>query len=154
MPNSTFLETNVVNWTLSDNNMRTHVTFGVMYGSSTGKVTHLALKAAANHDRVFDRPAPFVIFYRLRRERAGVPTVLLGLGPHLMERRQIESDIRFNIDHLFREAGIVIAYPQRDVHLYTQQPLRVQMAPARAGRGGVRGDLLLQSTVLKSDPRL
>jgi small-conductance mechanosensitive channel len=47
-----------------------------------------------------------------------------------MERRQIESDVRFNIEHLFREAGIVIAFPQRDVHLYADQPLRVQMAPA------------------------
>jgi small-conductance mechanosensitive channel len=35
----------------------------------------------------------------------------------IMERRIIESDIRFNIDGLFREAGIVIAFPQRDVHL-------------------------------------
>jgi len=48
----------------------------------------------------------------------------------LMERRQIERDIRFNIGHLFRDAGIVLAYPQRYVHLYADQPLRVQMAPA------------------------
>ena len=51
----------------------------------------------------------------------------------LMERRTIESDIRFNIDHLFREAGIVIAYPQRDVHLFTQEPLRVEVTPAGQG---------------------
>jgi small-conductance mechanosensitive channel len=130
VPNSTFLETNVVNWTLSDNNMRTHVAVGVAYGSPTGKLTHLALKAAANHDRVFDRPSPFVIFNNFGDNALEFELHFWVSVRTLMERRQIESDVRFNIEHLFREAGIVIAFPQRDVHLYTDQPLRVQMAPA------------------------
>jgi len=130
VPNSAFLETNVVNWTLSDNNMRTHVAFGVAYGSPTGKVTHLALKAAANHDRVFDRPAPFVIFNNFGDNALEFELHFWVSVRTLMERRTIESDIRFNIDHLFREAGIVIAFPQRDVHLFAEQPIRVQMAPA------------------------
>lgn len=130
VPNSTFLETNVVNWTLSDNNMRTHVAFGVAYGSPTGKVTHLALKAAANHDRVFERPAPFVIFNNFGDNSLEFELHFWVSVRTVMERRQIESDIRFNIEHLYREAGIVIAFPQRDVHLTTEQPIRVQMAPA------------------------
>lgn len=128
VPNSTFLQTNVVNWTLSDNNMRTCVTFGVIYGSPLGKVTHLALKAAANHDRVFDRPEPFVIFNEFGDNALVFELHVWVAVRTLMERRKIESDIRFNLDHLFREAGIVIAFPQRDVHLFTAEPLRVQMA--------------------------
>ncbi len=130
VPNSTFLETNVVNWTLSDNNMRTHVAFGVAYGSPTGKVAHLALKAAANHDRVFERPAPFVIFNNFGDNSLEFELHFWVSVRTLMERRQIESDIRFNIEHLFSEAGIVIAFPQRDVHLTTEKPIRVQMTPA------------------------
>lgn len=34
------------------------------------------------------------------------------------ELRLIRSDIRFAINELFREHGIVIGFPQRDVHLY------------------------------------
>jgi small-conductance mechanosensitive channel len=133
VPNSTFLETNVVNWTLSDNNMRTHVAFGVAYGSPVGKMTHLALKAAANHDRVFDRPAAFVIFNNFGDNALEFELHFWVSVRTLMERRQIESDIRFNIEHLFREAGITIAFPQRDVHLTTEHPIRVQMAPAETG---------------------
>jgi len=48
----------------------------------------------------------------------------------LMERRLIESEIRFRIDELFREAGIVIAFPQRDVHLDTQRPLEFRLVDA------------------------
>jgi potassium-dependent mechanosensitive channel len=130
VPNSTFLETNVVNWTLSDNNMRTHVPFGVAYGSPVGKLKHLALKAAANHDRVFDRPSPFVIFNNFGDNALEFELHFWVSVRTLMERRTIESDIRFNIEHLFREAGIVIAFPQRDVHLTSDEPIRVQLAPA------------------------
>ncbi len=45
----------------------------------------------------------------------------------IMDRHIIESDIRFHIDELFREAGIVIAFPQRDVHLDTQKPLEFRL---------------------------
>ena len=44
-----------------------------------------------------------------------------------MDRRIIESDIRFRIDTLFREANIVIAFPQRDVHLHSQRPVEVRV---------------------------
>jgi potassium efflux system protein len=37
----------------------------------------------------------------------------------------VASDLRFMIERLFREAGIVIAYPQRDVHLGQTGPLEV-----------------------------
>jgi small-conductance mechanosensitive channel len=39
----------------------------------------------------------------------------------------IESSVRFRIDDLFREAGIVIAFPQRDVHLDATQPLQLHL---------------------------
>jgi potassium efflux system protein len=44
-----------------------------------------------------------------------------------MDRRIIESDVRFHIDELLRKAGIVIAFPQQDVHLDTQKPLELRI---------------------------
>ena len=46
-----------------------------------------------------------------------------------MARRRVESDIRFRIDNLFREAGITTAFPQRDVHIDTLSPLDVRVRP-------------------------
>jgi len=43
------------------------------------------------------------------------------------ERREIESNVRFKIDQLFSEAGLVIAFPQRDVHLDTLKPLQINI---------------------------
>jgi small-conductance mechanosensitive channel len=45
----------------------------------------------------------------------------------MLERRRIESDVRYRIDGLFRDAGIVIAFPQRDVHLTAAEPLDVRV---------------------------
>jgi len=50
----------------------------------------------------------------------------------IMQRRIIESDIRFRIDELFREAGIVIAFPQQDIHLDTQRPLEFHLIDSKA----------------------
>lgn len=46
------------------------------------------------------------------------------------DKKRIESDMRFIIDEMFREAGLVIAFPQRDVHLDTSSPLRLEIMDA------------------------
>ena len=45
----------------------------------------------------------------------------------MAEKLFLESNIRFRIDDLFREAGIVIAFPQRDIHLDTSRPLELKV---------------------------
>ncbi len=42
------------------------------------------------------------------------------------ELRLIRSDIRFRIEQYLRENDIVVAFPQRDVHLYAQKPIEVK----------------------------
>lgn len=50
----------------------------------------------------------------------------------VMDRKTIESDVRFTIDDLFRKAGIEIAFPQRDIHLDTsRRPLHVAVVDNR-----------------------
>ena len=44
-----------------------------------------------------------------------------------MSGTQVASDLRFMIETQFAEAGISIAYPQRDLHLYTARPLQVEV---------------------------
>jgi potassium efflux system protein len=56
-----------------------------------------------------------------------------------IERKLIESSIRFRIDGLFREAGIVIAFPQQDVHLDTQGPLELRLIDGKESENPVDG---------------
>jgi small-conductance mechanosensitive channel len=50
-----------------------------------------------------------------------------------MDRRVIESDLRFIINEQFREAGIVIAFPQRDIHIDTTKPLDLRIVTDQEG---------------------
>jgi small-conductance mechanosensitive channel len=126
VPNSTFLQTNVVNRTLTDDRIRGKVKVGVAYGSPTRIVDRVLLQAAEEHEDVLDTPEPSVTFVdfgdnALQFELSFWVDCRSAKGP-------TESDIRYRIDELFRQEGVVMAYPQRDVHLNVGQPVEVRLA--------------------------
>jgi small-conductance mechanosensitive channel len=128
VPNSKFLESQVVNWTLTDDRISTSVRVGVSYGSPTREVERLLKLAANEHTDVAQDPAPSVAFEDFADD-ALVFSVSFWIDLQSASKGKVESDIRFRIDELFNEAGIVIAYPQRDVHLNMMRPLEVRLAP-------------------------
>jgi potassium-dependent mechanosensitive channel len=129
VPNSTFLETNVVNWTLTDQQIRFSVQVGVAYGSNTRDVSKLMRRAVDEHQRVLKDPKPVVLFQEFG-DNSLVFEVFFWLNlTSNMDARVVCSDLRFIIDNLFRDAGISIAYPQRDLHIDTLRPIDVRLAP-------------------------
>lgn len=135
VPNSSFLEQNVVNWTLSSTKVRVSVAVGVVYGSPTREVRELLRRAVAEHGRILNAPEPLVLFTSFGDSSLEFEVHFWIHMRSLMDRRLVESDVRFRIDSLCREAGIVIAFPQRDVHLDSSRPLEVRLLD---GRGAER----------------
>jgi potassium efflux system protein len=125
VPNSAFLEKNITNWTLSDQKIRAHVTVGVVYGSPVQEVERLLLRAVVENEKVLKEPGPFVLFTDFGDNALAFQVHFWITVRRIIERRLIESSVRFHIDELFREAGIIIAFPQRDVHLDAKEPLEV-----------------------------
>jgi small-conductance mechanosensitive channel len=128
VPNSKFLENNVVNLTHGSNHtIRAFVSIGVAYGSSPRDVTRLLKQAASDHGLVLRSPEPFVLF-----KDFGANSLLFELNFWMtvnrpLDRLRMESDLRYRIDSLFNEAGIVIALPQRDIHLDTMRPIDIRL---------------------------
>lgn len=133
VPNSSFLQNRVVNWTLSSTQVRTYVSVGVAYGSPTDQVNKLLLEAARERDDVLSAPEPFVWFTDFGDNALVFELHFWIHMRSIADRRRIESALRYRIDELFRLAGIVIAFPQRDVHFNPQRPLSVQMLPPQTG---------------------
>ncbi|MEE8409680.1 MAG: mechanosensitive ion channel domain-containing protein [Myxococcota bacterium] len=131
VPNSAFLEKNVVNWTLSDPLVRVEVNVGVAYGSPTRDVHRLIHQAIEEHSDVQKHPEPLVFFTAFGDNALHFEALFwIRISSHI-DRRRIQSDIRFRIDELFRETEIVIAFPQRDVHLDTIKPLEVRVVDGK-----------------------
>jgi small-conductance mechanosensitive channel len=133
VPNSLFLEKSVINWTLADDDVRTKVDVGVAYGSPTEQVKALLERAVGEHEKVLDAPPPTVLFFEFGDSALIFRTYFWIRSRNMGERLGIESDIRYRVDLLCREAGITIAFPQRDVHLDASRPLPVRMVEGPAG---------------------
>jgi small-conductance mechanosensitive channel len=114
IPNSEFISSQVTNWSFRDLRLRRNINVGVIYGSDVELVRKTLLEIAGKHPRVLKSPAPDVLFtdfgdnaliFRLRFWKTVFQFIV------------VETDIRFEIDRRFRELDVVIAFPQRDIHI-------------------------------------
>jgi small-conductance mechanosensitive channel len=117
VPNSKLLENTVINWNLVNTETRTSVTVGVAYGSSVREVERLIYNAVAKLDGVLTTPAPAVMFDDFGDNALNFEVYYWLNASSEMERRKSRSDCRFLICEAFEKAGIVIAFPQRDIHV-------------------------------------
>ncbi len=131
IPNSQLLENVVTNWTLTDEKLRTRVTVGVVYGSPTDLVTELLMQATTGSKRVLESPKPVILFTEFGDNALSFEIHFWVKMRRIMDKRQVESEVRYNIDRLFRAHDIVIAFPQRDIHLDSVKPIEIRMVEDR-----------------------
>lgn len=130
VPNSNFLEQQVVNWTYSNQQIRREIHVGVAYGADVRATEAVLLGIAKAHPNVLPEPAPEVFFEDFADSALLLSLVYwVELGPGRMARR-IDSELRHEIYSGLAAAGISIAFPQRDLHLDTLSPLKVEMVAA------------------------
>ena len=116
LPNRYFLENNVTNWTGSDMRVRGSLKVGVGYGADSRRVEELLLQVAREHSRVLKNPAPFVRFQDFG-DNALMFELFFWVELSHTVSADVASDLRHHLQHVFREEGIDIPYPQQDVHL-------------------------------------
>ena len=117
VPNSSFLEKNVRNWTHGDNYVRSTISVGVSYGSDTRKVESLLTQAAKERPECLKNKPVSVIFKNFGDSSLEFDLNFYISLRNLTDLPYIESTLRFRIDELFRENQVTIPYPQRDLHV-------------------------------------
>jgi potassium efflux system protein len=125
VPNKEFITGRLLNWSLSDQMTRVVIVVGVAYGSDVDRAIELMREAAEEHEHVLDDPRPILSF-----EGFGDNSLTLILRAYLGSldyRVATITDLHRAINRKFNEAGIGIAFPQRDIHLDTSSPLKVQV---------------------------
>ena len=76
---------------------------------------------------MLDRPEPEARFEEFG-ENSLVFQLLYWTDPNKTQRERLESDLRFMIDKALNEAGITVAFPQRDINFDSTQPLQVKLS--------------------------
>jgi len=115
IPNHLYLTNSLYNWTQNGTTTREGVNVGVAYGSDVQLVKKILLEVASNHPSVLPEPPPNVLFTDFGDSSLNF-RVVFTLGDSFNARFP-QSDIRFEIDRLFRENNITIPFPQRDIHI-------------------------------------
>ena len=115
IPNSKFIEENVINWSHIEERTRFYVEVGVAYGSDVELVKNVLMECARAHKDITDSPPPFVRFNDFGDSSLDFQLFFFTYNAFRVEN--IKSDLRFVIDRKFRENNITIAFPQRDVHI-------------------------------------
>jgi potassium efflux system protein len=128
VPNKEFITGRLLNWTLTDTLNRIVITVGVDYGADVRLALALMEEAAKENEHVLEDPAPVIAF-----EGFGDNALTLVLRCYLASldnRLLATTNLHQTINGKFRAAGISIAFPQRDVHLNTPQPLNIRVHQA------------------------
>jgi len=115
VPNSDFINRSVINWSHSDRNVRIHAPVGVAYGSDVPLVTRVLLGVAAATPGVLPAPAPEVRFTEFGESSLNFELLVWTDEPE--QHHGLRSRLNYGIDAAFRDAGIQIPFPQRDLHL-------------------------------------
>ncbi|GJL50367.1 MAG: hypothetical protein NPIRA01_15940 [Nitrospirales bacterium] len=128
VPNSEFISSTVVNWSHGDPKTRLEIDVGVSYGSELDTVVSSLLEAAKEHPEVLANPEPKAWLMGFG-DSAWNMRLLAWVGDP-QGRRQIHSDINCAIVKKFRENGVEIPFPQRDLHVRSPIPLPLMTTPS------------------------
>lgn len=114
VPNSKLTQDYVHNWSFGDMLTRFKINVSVAYGSDTELVRKLLIQAAEGHPKVY-KSKPILV-RMLNFGDNGLEMDLVFWADQSWQIEIVKSEIRFEVDRLFRENNVVIPLPQRDVH--------------------------------------
>jgi small-conductance mechanosensitive channel len=116
VPNSQFIDSLVINWSLNDRNVRFNFPVGVSYKEDPARIRKLLLEVAGSNPGVLKSPKPDVLFDAFGD--SSLDFILRVWSSDYSDRPMVlKSQLYYAIFEKFREHGVEIPYPQRDLHL-------------------------------------
>jgi small-conductance mechanosensitive channel len=116
VPNTKFIDSPVTNWTYGDPRVRFRIPVGIAYGSDIDKVREALLAAGRENPHTLKDPEPSVFLEKFGENSLDFELVVWS-SEKSYRPRSFRSDLNFAMERKLREAGIEIAFPQRDLHI-------------------------------------
>lgn len=121
VPNSEFISQRVINWSHNDRNIRFHVPVGVSYNEDPAKIKKILLDVAEKNPDVLKRPAPEVLFVEYGDSSLNFD-LMIWTSTYINRPIILKSQLYYEIFERFKEHGVEIPFPQRDLHLRSGWP--------------------------------
>lgn len=116
IPNSEFISSKVINWSHNNRMIRFRIPVGVSYKEDPERIRQLLLEVTVQHEGVLKSPSPSIIFQEFGDSSLNfemwVWTIKYTNRPEVLK-----SDLYYSTFRKFKEEGIEIPFPQRDLHL-------------------------------------
>jgi small-conductance mechanosensitive channel len=114
VPNGDLISKEVKNWTLSNTTARVELLVGVAYGSDAREVLNILVREAKRIELVYVDPEPFAMMYEFGESSLNFR---LLCWTSIDNRGVVISQVHVAVYEALNNAGIEIAFPQRDLHL-------------------------------------
>ncbi len=116
VPNSDFISNKVINWSYNDKNVRFNIPIGVAYKEDPEKVKSILLRIAEDTTGILNKPQPEVLFSDMGDSSINF-ILRVWTDRYINKPAVLKSILYFEIFKRFKEAGIEIPFPQRDLNI-------------------------------------
>lgn len=116
VPNSEFISSRVINWSYADRDVRFSFPIGVSYNADPETVMAILMDVAAEHPGVLKKPEPEVVFEEFGESSLNF-VLRVWSREYITRPLSLRSELNIAIIKKFRERGIEVPYPQRDIHI-------------------------------------
>jgi len=116
VPNSEFISSTVINWSHSDRNVRFNFPVGVSYKEDPEKIKQILIEVADSNLGVLKNPKADVLFTDYA-DSALVFTLRVWTTEYIVKPGVLKSQLYYEIFRRFKEEGVEIPFPQRDLHI-------------------------------------
>ncbi len=128
IPNENLITGEVINWSYSQNLVRLKIPVGVAYEADLEQARDLMLEAAADTPRVLTDPKPICYLHSFGDNAVNLE-VLVWINDPQNGLGSVKSNLLWGIWRRFREHGVKIPYPQRDVYLKSLPAITFRTGP-------------------------
>ncbi len=116
VPNSEFISSTVINWSHTDRNVRFNFPVGVSYKSDSEIVKNILLEVAEQNDGVLKDPKPDVLLNDYGDSSINF-SLRVWTSNYITQPYLHKSQLYYSAFKKFKENGIEIPFPQRDIHV-------------------------------------
>ncbi|HAH36529.1 MAG TPA: mechanosensitive ion channel protein MscS [Algoriphagus sp.] len=116
VPNSQFIDSQVINWSHSDRMVRFNFPVGISYKENPQRVKEILLDVAKKNPGVLNTPETDVLFSDYGDNSINF-TLRVWTSEYINRPNVLKSQLYYEVFKRFGEEGIEIPFPQRDLHL-------------------------------------